>query len=100
MKSPTGSNDSSAVVSAAASSSEAPSGVSADSATSSASVVAAVSTASASLTASSWSSGDSDTITLSLVRGCCRMWRVSAAGSAEQLHDQPREQVVEPEHDR
>src|SRR3569833_388142 len=106
MKSPSGSDGSSGASSAAssgdsaaASSVETSSGVSADSAaTSSASVVAAVSTDSASLTASSWSSGDSDTITLSLVRGL--LPAVCGTRSAELLQDQPREQVVETEHDR
>src|SRR5215467_615767 len=99
MKSPSGSDDSSAT---SASSGAAPlafaSVGSVDSAaTSSASVVAAVSPDSASLRASSWSSGDSDTITLSLVRCCCRAG--CGARSAEQLLDGPLEQVVETEHD-
>src|SRR3954464_5368698 len=104
MKSPYGSDgssgdSSSAGVSPAASSAAHQSGASVDSAvTSSASVVAAVSTDSASLTASSWSSGDSDTITLSLVRGL--LLTGCATRSAEQLQDQPREQIVETEHDR
>src|SRR5881227_1573377 len=104
MKSPSGSDGSSSGassgVSPAASSAEAPSGVSSpDSAVaSSASVVAAVSTASPSLRASSWSSGDSDTITLSLVRGLLPTG--CGACSAEQLQDGPREQVVKTEHDR
>src|SRR3569833_272641 len=80
MKSPSGSDGSSGASSAASSG------------------VAAVSTDSASLTASSWSSGDSDTITLSLVRGL--LPAVCGTRSAEQLQDQPREQVVETEHDR